>query len=1439
MKWKRLVSGVCGLVMAVVTLPVLADNSVELAAVDASSTISDGLMAYLNMDDNIEDQTGIGSPDKVGSFTYVDGLKGGKAIRFDGASGKTNSNRLEFKREDLKFGSGAKFSISYWMKATASPSDGYIVGSKDWSAARNYGYCLATSESKMQFIAKAGDTNTFRKIYQYPGNGLSDSFGAWMHVVVTRNSDGDIDTIYINGEKVAIDATTNVPFDDGRLGWGNMCIGADYSGHYGIGNTMALDEFRVWNRVINEDEVRYLYQDGAGAITSLALSAPENLAVGTEGVSIDVTALASTNEFQNFVPGKKLTWTVSDSQNASIEETSYGTARLSVKPSIQDGAKLTVTVSDGSVSDSREITVTKNIVPTKIEILGAEDITKSNDVDVTETYTCKLTDENGAIAEVQDAEEIKWTLSYAHGVVFEGQDASLNTKTGKSVTIAVPKDIVPGKAFTLTASYKTYTSSKKGYIFPDRKALPSTLEAKVKNRWDFEENTDAAKGDLAVQTSGSFTYADGIDGKSIVFQNESGKEGKYISFGPVDLRNKSISFAIKPNSRPAKNDPAILANKDWNTDSNAKGFVFAYSYDSAGGYASNYKNRLGGSPDKNQTAGRDTIFAYPNGTWHTITLSFDNAGKKYTIYKNDQIVKEIDLTEFQENCQNGSYPLILGNDGTGKYPSNKSENYNFQIDNFMLIDGAVSKEEVKAISEMNMIVVKDYGRKEITSDLVGTASAVTGSGYNLNVHVSGEETGFVAKTTFDVTYDKELLEYNSSVTQYQRSGLKVDSSEAGVLHVTYDGTLQSGTTKEYSKTRIFQPAFKVKSTDTDQTAVFTVGNFKGYNVDDEPLTILSHDTRMELNVLANVANDYNGDGVIGAGDIALAPAEQKAAVAAEAEIRPYKRALVLTMDGGGNVWDPDKAHYLAEEFTGKNSGGGEKGENYSKYPEKMKEVRKNPYVMDLYNKEFATSYTAKAENPPISAQNYCSINHGQMYTKFPAAYKRDNDQAGAVYWEDFGKAAPEYPSMFQVIKSQTPRRGLYASTEWSPIMNGIIEPDSGMYQIYPGGATIDYNDLTQVTSPVFQKTVDYINSGQAKNTALIYLQTDLMDHYGHAKGYFTDGYYKVLESMDGFYQDLFDSLKAQDLYEDTLFVGNADHGGHFNTTWNWPSGSHGTYSYPQDTTIFIGLGGQTIDSGRTLSGGENHDIPALVLNALRLEKPSSMSNSDVFDPSAFLSQEALSKKNREIEKVTYTRTADRAVISVGNEQAGRTVSTLDAVIDAGTIISADHIQVNPVAGVTVLRKTLENGKLKLSLSGEKLSGTAAALSFTGQEAQNTRIDEVMLGVSNTGKEIYADLENINSDSTNSIQECMVKGLQATVSLEMLQPQDAVLVVAQYNGGYTVGMKMLDVTAAEFGTLNKEVALDDVAFDTVRVFLWDGIHTMQPLCEGINGNIITE
>lgn len=677
----------------------------------------------------------------------------------------------------------------------------------------------------------------------------------------------------------------------------------------------------------------------------------------------------------------------------------------------------------------------------------------------------------------------------------------------------------------------------------------------------------------------------------------------------------------------------------------------------------------------------------------------------------------MDTAAFAANWQNGAYTLKLGNDGTGSYKwnNNKDSEYEFVVDKLMITGQVLTPQEILTVSEANKVVLTAEDKPEVTISAVGGEKIPSGQLFNVNIHAKGQKMGLAAKTEFDIKYDAEAVQYHGK--QYAKSGITLTDDGAGTLHVAYAAAILNNEISEYSKSRIVQPIFEAKNLNQKKAMNLSIENIKCYDESGSEMETDGTGNGYPLEILPVNALDLNKDGVVGAGDIALATTEQqKQDIAAAAKIYPYKRALVITIDGGGKAYDPDR-QYLCNEST-----------NTYTVESDLGSLRpKDGYAMKLFNQEFAMSYTARATDPPISAQNYCAITHGIPWKSLPAGYQFTNDISGAKLWPDYGLETPLYPSIFQVIKTQQPERKLFATAEWNPITNGILEQNVGTY--------FQYRASSAANPLCFDQLEEYIQDGRFKDTALTYMQSDTMDHYGHASGYFTSGYYEELKQFDGHFKKIIDAMKAANAYDDTFFVVNSDHGGHRNANG---TGSHGTTSLDVDMDIMIGARGQTVPAGKRLNGGDNKDIAAITLQALRVEKPASMNNSTVFDSSLFLTQEEMSSKGRTVEKVSFDMTGNTGTVSVSNLQS-KEIKALDTVI----LLSGRTVSnVTPAGGVQVLRQSVQDDKLYLTIAGSNLNGTAATVTFSDGTG-NCAIEEVMLGAAD-GSEIYCDLENLTN-----------------------------------------------------------------------------------------------
>ena len=118
--------------------------------------------------------------------------------------------------------------------------------------------------------------------------------GQWVYVAVTRTEDGT-NTMYVNGKKVSPEVRS-ISSNSQQAQDGVVCIGADYTTKYGPGNSLCLDEVKIWNRALSAEEVAYVY-GATPEMESLRVEGPEKAAVGETGITIDLTAKATKNNW--------------------------------------------------------------------------------------------------------------------------------------------------------------------------------------------------------------------------------------------------------------------------------------------------------------------------------------------------------------------------------------------------------------------------------------------------------------------------------------------------------------------------------------------------------------------------------------------------------------------------------------------------------------------------------------------------------------------------------------------------------------------------------------------------------------------------------------------------------------------------------------------------------------------------------------------------------------------------------------------------------------------------------------------------------------------------------------------------------------------------------------------------------------------------------------
>ncbi len=630
----------------------------------------------------------------------------------------------------------------------------------------------------------------------------------------------------------------------------------------------------------------------------------------------------------------------------------------------------------------------------------------------------------------------------------------------------------------------------------------------------------------------------------------------------------------------------------------------------------------------------------------------------------------------------------------GKFTPQKEGNYTF-IYSVTGKDGKVYK---------NTIVrpCSDPSNLKVHGGFVTGDEMYAGNKYTVGVHANVDKDVSVNGLDIDVKYNPEIMSFVTS--QNSKIGCTVTDDGNGTVNIKLSSKkLSENDYKVFSTTLLTKLSFEIKEEVETCETTLSFDNAKLYN-GTQISDIDFNGVSKTISINAKDELDLNQDGVIGVGDIALAEDNDQAEkIAEQAKIYPYKHAVIITMDGGGVCFDDEKMYYA------------QNGSTISTTDSELMQKRKNEYSMNLFNNVLATSYSAKSETPTISAQNYSSILHGVEYQTFDSDYKITNTVSDTNYYPDFGKETAQYPSVFKTIYEQAPQRATAAFSEWAPILTGIIEPDAGTYNWATknaSGQSMGFADLSE-----------YIRSDSYKNTAMIYLQSDYMDGVGHSNGYYTEKYYNELLKFDDYFEDLINALEEVDAYDDTLLVINSDHGG-------TAGGIHGGTT-DQEYDVQIGLGGQTVDSGKKLTGGTNHDITPIALSGLRLDTPEVMNGNDDLTQQAFLNQYELAEKSRETETVTAFRTANNS-LKLKLSDTETNINSVDVVIP----LDDNNVENIETEG-TIVRNVVENGKLYLTIIYNEIPSNLCEISFDNM-SDNTEVEEYMLATSE-GKEIYGDL----------------------------------------------------------------------------------------------------
>ncbi|MFZ2970720.1 MAG: LamG domain-containing protein, partial [Minisyncoccia bacterium] len=251
---------------------ILADyNAGKAAHLGKDSQRDDGLVGYWNMEEGkgqtISDRSGngnngtlgantsVGKDDPVFTSGYSSAGPGGTGLKFDGVDDAVNAGSAS-SLDDIEVQGGGGMTVSAWIypKSGGENTTGIIVAKPN----------ITDDSGRWGFYINSSQRIVFMKNYLTQNlqsyTSAVINFNTWQHVVLTWNGGPTASTdivFFLNGNQLSHLSDSN------GVGTKN----SDASSSFYIGNDRYLgrtfdgliDEVRVYNRALSEDEIRQLY----------------------------------------------------------------------------------------------------------------------------------------------------------------------------------------------------------------------------------------------------------------------------------------------------------------------------------------------------------------------------------------------------------------------------------------------------------------------------------------------------------------------------------------------------------------------------------------------------------------------------------------------------------------------------------------------------------------------------------------------------------------------------------------------------------------------------------------------------------------------------------------------------------------------------------------------------------------------------------------------------------------------------------------------------------------------------------------------------------------------------------------------------------------------------------------------------------------------------
>ena len=125
-----------------------------------------------------------------------------------------------------------------------------------------------------------------------------------------------------------------------------------------------------------------------------------------------------------------------------------------------------------------------------------------------------------------------------------------------------------------------------------------------------------------------------------------------------------------------------------------------------------------------------------------------------------------------------------------------------------------------------------------------------------------------------------------------------------------------------------------------------------------------------------------------------------------------------------------------------------------------------------------------------------------------------------------------FPTIFSLLRESNPEAEIGCIYEWDGIRY-LVDTLALSHEQHIANSQKE----PQATAAA---AIDYIKKSKPNLVHIVY---DEPDHIGHADGHDTPAYYAKLKELDGYIGEIIEAAKAAGIYDETIFIVTADHGG--------------------------------------------------------------------------------------------------------------------------------------------------------------------------------------------------------------------------------------------------------------------------------------------------------